>query len=695
MKYNSFTLTQNQDRSNAVSNSRRYLIVGLGLVLLFLWRNRALWSLAASPAFISGPDWVRLNLAPLAGIAVSLVAYLSAGRFLLVFFQGVGTLSFGKRVVLSFAMGTGLIGFATMALGFLGVMNWSAVGATYFGFAIAGLAVWFRPAVRGAIQAFRATANDAKGWIPALCFGLIGSAAIYGLLHSLVPITGTEDSVAYHMVISKIFAARESIVYIPWMINSNWPLHTYMLYVPGLLFGIDAASNAVHCFFGFGTILAIFSFGRDWMSAKASLFSAACFAVQPVVAQWIGMAQNDLSWSFYAFMAGLCLTVPPQRTQDPAERRSTLILGGLCGALAASCRYQGLAVSGILAAVSFAIPTWTGRTRKETIAFGLIVLAAGSPWYLRNWIVSGNPVIPFLYDVIGGKNWSDYNQFMFQFESRRYSNLLERILSPYRSLAAYVVHLYHPLIAGYAAQYVIIPLAALAAIKFRKPPRLFLLFIAGYALYLPLVAKIPVTWWRFSLPFIAAGTMLLGWWTEQPAVRPLARLPKSVPALIAFIALVPGFFLRFRTVPTTLLGLRSAERPQETAKDFFLRRTSHYYEIDKMINEQVEKDARILLYREIYGYYIDREIVWGCPGDQGLIQYHRYSPDGEDLRRVLNDLGITHILVWHKGFEHTSSYSDFYTAHADPQILALLRRSGSVVLENEDYKLWKIQRGTP
>lgn len=52
--------------------------------------------------------------------------------------------------------------------------------------------------------------------------------------------------------------------------------------------------------------------------------------------------------------------------------------------------------------------TWALRRRVVTRRWALIVcalcLALGSTWYLRNWIVAGNPVYAFFSSVFGGKN---------------------------------------------------------------------------------------------------------------------------------------------------------------------------------------------------------------------------------------------------------------------------------------------------
>lgn len=671
-----------------ISNGRRWGVILSGFLFLFLFLNRPLWR-AASGSVVSFPDIFRLNLVPLVVILMHLVVFLGLGRFLLERFDGLRGAAFDKKLVFSFTLGTLAWGYLVFALGLIGLMRLEILGPLFLAALIACLWRWGRSGWSSARDWLRSELRDTQGWELTLMAGLILWGLGNSFLQSLVPITGVQDAVSYHMVIPKAWAKTGSLHYIPWLVNANWPQHNYMLYILPILAKVDAAANGVHAFFGLFSVLAILAFGRDWVSRRARYFGAAVFATLPVVTQNMGYARNDLGWSFYVFLAGLCLVRPD--AADDSDRNSTLMFAGISAGLAAACRFQGLGACAFLAAVCFAFPSWSGRSRKEIIFFGIALALVGAPWYLRNAWVNGNPFLPFFYNLLGGKNWTDLNQYLFEFESRRYASFWERASHPYPGVKSMLLHLYSPVIAGFASQYFFLPLGALALLRRFSMPRLFRVFAAAYFVHYLLIMKIPETWWRFSIPFAACGALLLGYLKEQPIslLKGTIRLPAVAAGLIAAIALTPAFFIRFKIIPTTLLGLRSADNPSQGAREKFLRETAFYYPVCARVNQETPKNAKILLYRQAYGYYIDRDILWGSPADQGLIRYGELAT-AEDLYRRLKEIGITHILVWEKYIGTDVGYSDIYTSYSDPKMLEMLQKHGQTVFEMDQHRLWSL-----
>src|SRR5205807_2184962 len=61
-------------------------------------------------------------------------------------------------------------------------------------------------------------------------------------------------------------------------------------------------------------------------------------------------------------------------------------------------------------AALLAVLAWRAEPRRRLagagLAFGLVVLVAAGPWYMRNAVETGNPIYPFGYSVFGGRYWS-------------------------------------------------------------------------------------------------------------------------------------------------------------------------------------------------------------------------------------------------------------------------------------------------
>ncbi len=86
-----------------------------------------------------------------------------------------------------------------------------------------------------------------------------------------------------------------------------------------------------------------------------------------------------------------------------------LILCGVFSGSAAACKYTALLLTplGCLGILWFA-----SRRKAETLqALRLLTLyvaaafIAGIPFYLKNWIMTGNPFYPFFYGIFGGRGW--------------------------------------------------------------------------------------------------------------------------------------------------------------------------------------------------------------------------------------------------------------------------------------------------
>jgi hypothetical protein len=89
--------------------------------------------------------------------------------------------------------------------------------------------------------------------------------------------------------------------------------------------------------------------------------------------------------------------------------RGWLILSALFAGAAAACKYTALLLPlmGCLGVLwhHHRRQSLSGLALREMALFATLAFIAGSPFYLKNWIVLGNPVYPFLYGLFGGRGW--------------------------------------------------------------------------------------------------------------------------------------------------------------------------------------------------------------------------------------------------------------------------------------------------
>ena len=81
----------------------------------------------------------------------------------------------------------------------------------------------------------------------------------------------------------------------------------------------------------------------------------------------------------------------------------------------------------------------------------------------------------------------------------------------------------------------------------------------------------------------------------------------------------------------------------EVSQKAYLSRYFKAYDADQFVNKNLPEDAKIGLFGDTEGFYLNRDYVWCDYGHNSLLS-HKYNK-GEDLISDLKAIGITHILV--------------------------------------------------
>lgn len=131
---------------------------------------------------------------------------------------------------------------------------------------------------------------------------------------------------------------------------------------------------------------------------------------------WLGStAYVDLAFALFAASAFWVLDLALETTGGAAgawpglERKAPLaqwlaLAGALAGASAA-VKYHGLFFLGAALLVGAHL-AWRRRRPAALAVMTLVAVLVACPWYLRNAVVTGNPVFPFLSGVFGANPWS-------------------------------------------------------------------------------------------------------------------------------------------------------------------------------------------------------------------------------------------------------------------------------------------------
>lgn len=493
--------------------------------------------------------------------------------------------------------------------------------------------------VRDVVKGLRSRAGAKLGAAESLiAFSMVSLGAL-ALISALAPPSELDwDGLAYHLAVPKMYLAQHSIFYIPFMSHSNFPFLTEMLYTVGLSLGSITVAKLFHFSTYIASAAAIYSLCRRRLSPRIGSIGALLFMSVPVVIWEAGSAYADITTALYVVLAVYAVL-----NWEQSERRPWLVVCGLmCGFALGTKVLAAVPAAAIclwILAVSGSSRGW-GRGLRASLLVGVVAILVGCPWYIKSCVYTGNPVYPFLYSVFGGKYWSveaaeAYRGAQLAFGMGR--GLREFIMLPWN-------------------------LTMNGAFFFDDPSRLKLFSLIGAAFIglipLQILAgsrnKVVLITGLVSVVFIAAWFGLMQQTRYLITIVPLlcvvaacgvdtanSRWPVARHAANGFVAVC--VVLSMATGFALAIGGARAAMGLEP-RDEYLSRTLDVYDAESFINEYTPANARVVLFDEVRGFYLDRDYMWGNPGHHEIIPWSSFKT-GADMAKYFRGAGYTHALV--------------------------------------------------
>ena len=328
------------------------------------------------------------------GLLFALAAAVLAGWW--TWGAGVGCWLGARRAGWPFDLAAGLMAgsLAVGGLGFAGLL-WPPVLAGLLAAAVVPAArrrAWQGPA------RWLGSARWASAW-PALC---LLPALPWIVAGSLLPATDV-DMLEYHAGLPALWGMVHRIHFEPGNLLFTMPLGFERLAVPFTVLGTGGAVVWTQLFLLAASAVTVASA----MDGRGRGVSADAETPTLALAGWLVAgfgAALLLGWQGHpdtGLVFAAALGVRAAVTRRPAE------LGAAC-ALAAFTKYQGAALA---AACLVTVVPWTAgrRLARWLAAAAAVAAAANSPWLLRNWLLTGNPVYPFASHVFPSLAWTDWN----------------------------------------------------------------------------------------------------------------------------------------------------------------------------------------------------------------------------------------------------------------------------------------------
>jgi hypothetical protein len=491
------------------------------------------------------------------------------------------------------------------------------------------------------------------------------------------------DAVIYHLELPRYYLFHHRMSFLPWNYNSALPANVESLYLIALAFSDERAAKLIHAAFALLCAAALGSLGRHIApraesSELSGLLAGALFLLTPSVPLLAGVSGNDLGLLFFELMSLLAWHrwrmaafnpqgAPPGASPSNGSGAWLICSGALMG-LAIGTKYSAsFFLAGMTAAWGVLLGMeWTHR-RRLLRAFGgwlLMAVTTGSPWLLKNFLTTGDPLYPTFAARLGhsfldgtGVAWLQHDLGAGGIDPTAWPDYL-------------------PKLAANDIGWLTLAAASLTAAVALSRPR----FRSVRPLLAPLLALIAVsaaTWW-FASPvprYLLPTTALLGlvgavgladlaaWSSAGRATRVAAGIIVTI-GLAGQLSGAAGLIRDNYLAPfTALTGLRALEPgqtgmstekmassmlelvPDGEARQQWLAWSVPPYAAIEAANRLLPPAAVVLFVGEYRGYYLDRDRIISTKYETSpLVYWAGRSGNVLELEGWLIREGVTHLL---------------------------------------------------
>ena len=252
--------------------------------------------------------------------------------------------------------------------------------------------------------------------------GVVGTVLVPVALNGLTPPLQS-DEVRYHLPYALHFVEQGRIVPDLYLRFPFFTLNVNLLYAAAIIFGDDVTPHFVHLLLGSLAGLALYVLAAPLCGRVTALCAVMLFFVTPNFRVFAATAYIDLGLAAFITSAIACL--------DRARGQPALVVGaGLAFGAALGSKYLALALVPLLVAWA----AYRTRAGAQIARFAAVAVLAGAPWYVYNFVWTGNPVSPFAGEWFGSWPWTaeDLADQVEQLTRERHERSLAGLLSlPY------------------------------------------------------------------------------------------------------------------------------------------------------------------------------------------------------------------------------------------------------------------------
>jgi 4-amino-4-deoxy-L-arabinose transferase-like glycosyltransferase len=599
-------------------------------------------------SLVSGANQFAFVLIHYVALAITILLTYSIGRRLT---RRLNYHSTFESIVFSISFGLGVIAYAILFLGLIRLL--------YVHTLVAALLLLFAfgfPELRE-LRKLRFS----KGVIFAFLSILVLATPI--LMLPLYPPTRW-DATAYHLASAKIFATEHAVTFTPYLRYAVAPMLNQMLFTGALLAGDGPFAQLIELLLFALLLVALFAFSQRHLNDRSGLLAMALVASSPYIIILATIAYIDLGLMHFCFLG--CFAFWNWWT---TRESAWLVASGVGLGLAISTKYPALFFVALLVALLSASALVLRRSfpLRKLFVLGGIALLVASPWLIRNFYYTRNPIFPFLHDlfgpIFGYGLWGPEN-----YAGQGGRGLNEGLGRGWRELVMLPWNLtVRP--EAFAGEFVmsrlylpILPFAIFGALKLKAAR-----FVMSVALAFTLFWFFTYQSLRYLLPAVpfyclaAAGgiELLLSRWKTS------ARIfgnPWAI-AIVCTVILLPGLEVAVREVTYNRWRIPATTEKQEK----YISERLPTYHLYKYLNQLKGRNYRVYAFLdENMTYYADGVHMGDVFGPARFSLVEPKLGSGEALWRQLRALGADYFIFTQSRFKVPRPDDAFFHTHFRP-----------------------------
>lgn len=553
----------------------------------------------------------------------------------------------------STVLGFGVLAYITFLFGLLGWL----FKPLFYVVLLIPIAISYKKIIALVREMFQRGQDTFKEWADnanylhfVLFFVILFSIGI-SLILSLTP-PKFFDIVGYHLAIPNQYVIMGKISYFPYSALSNYPFLIHMLFTMALLLKGDILANMMSFIFFPITLTALYSICRRYWSPPSSLYAVTIASTIPSAMQMATMAMVDIPFACFLLLALFSLIVYLQSFSKKWLVTSSIFCGLTLGIKYTAFFYALGLLSLLLIMYTLINKQGIKRTAIALLIFISLAIIISSPWWIKNYIYTGNPLFPMFYKYLGGKNWS-YPQ-----ESRLRASTENKVIRDFNvhSLLeipwTWTVEAERFGIVGGSPGIIFLVFFPLLFIYLKKEKFIQILLLYSFLYFI--IWLLTFQQGRFALAMLFCLAIIIGYSFSMLLSSIKAYWRFILAALLLFLMVINVAILfwdqkRIIDPLPYLLGLETKEQ--------YLSRAIQAYPAMNYINSHLSKEVVILFIGETRNFYCKRRCISPSAHDiQPIIPILRNAQNAEQAAHMLQQKEITHILFNQKETTRLQKY---------------------------------------